>query len=235
MSYPVIVPAAGIGKRAGQEKNKLWMPIGGVPLIQRTLMGLSHPLISKIYLIIHPDEQESFRALSDRLQEGGFDKEISLIVGGAQRQDSVFQGLLRLQAQRPQKVWIHDGARPFLPAKTLSLLDEKTNQMPGAVLAIPMEDTVKMAENHIITKTLNRDKLFRIQTPQLFLYDIIFESHQMAMNDKFNATDDSLLLEYYGYDVAIVLGDKRNFKLTYPEDFEYANWVVNRDENRHWL
>lgn len=227
--YPLIIPAAGSGKRSGQEENKLFTRVGTVTVIEKTLHCFHGEEISRIYLV---GKKEEFSIFQKILRKSVWEDKIQFVEGGKERQDSVFHALLEMEKNPPKNVMIHDGARPFLSGEIFTRIKQQIRYYPGVVTAIPLEDTIKEAENSIITKTLNRDKLFRIQTPQMFDYDILLSCHKKARKDAYVATDDAALLEKYGYSVSLVEGSKKNFKLTYPEDFEYADWLVKMDENR---
>jgi 2-C-methyl-D-erythritol 4-phosphate cytidylyltransferase / 2-C-methyl-D-erythritol 2,4-cyclodiphosphate synthase len=137
------------------------------------------------------------------------------VPGGATRQDSVRAGLEALAPHAPDIVLVHDAARPFIPPGTIPALLAALQQVPGAIPALPVADTLKRVRQGIITETVPRDGLYRAQTPQAFHFRALLEAHRSAPP---GATDDAALLEAAGESVAIVPGAPENIKLTYPED-----------------
>jgi 2-C-methyl-D-erythritol 4-phosphate cytidylyltransferase len=147
-----------------------------------------------------------------------------VVAGGVTRQESVARGLERVTADR---VVIHDAARPFVTARdidrTVALLDD----YEGAVVAVPVEETLKRVSDDRAVETLDRTDLWRAQTPQAFRVAVLRAAHARAAADGFDATDDAQLLERYGGRVAVVRGSRRNLKLTFAEDFAVAEAMLS--------
>jgi 2-C-methyl-D-erythritol 4-phosphate cytidylyltransferase len=147
-----------------------------------------------------------------------------VVAGGVTRQESVARGLERVTADR---VVVHDAARPFVTAedvvRTLAALDG----FEGAVVAAPVEETLKRVSGDRAVETLDRSHLWRAQTPQAFHVDVLRAAHERAAADDFEATDDAQLLERYGGRVAVVRGSRRNLKLTFAEDFAVAEAMLS--------
>ncbi len=132
------------------------------------------------------------------------------IVGGTQRQYSVYNALKSIEADY---VVIHDGARPFITQDELTDVINESIIHGGAITALPVKDTIKIGNGNLVSKTLNRDNLWSVKTPQSFKYDILLKAHESALNDGFLGTDDSSLMERY-IDVFIVKSNDNNIKIT---------------------
>ena len=223
-----IVPAAGLGKRFGPGANKPFLSLQGRPLIVRPLEVLaSVEAIAEIIPVLKAEDMEEGRRIFD---EYGISKIRRIAAGGNERQDSVYNGI-RLIEQRNSFVLIHDGVRPLIEKdlieKAIRALSgppgpagggEKGSEFDGVILGVPPKDTIKEAEGGIITRTLKRDALWAVQTPQVFRYSEIFMAYERAMQEGFYSTDDSALLEHYGGKVKVVTGSYKNIKITTPED-----------------
>ncbi len=124
---------------------------------------------------------------------------------------------------------VHDGARPLLLLSHLVEVLEAANQNAGAVLAVPVKDTIKEATNHMfVAKTLVRSKLWITQTPQVFKKDVLVWAYQRAFEEGFAGTDDASLAEHFGINVKIVRGSYENIKITTPEDLDLAELILKR-------
>jgi 2-C-methyl-D-erythritol 4-phosphate cytidylyltransferase/2-C-methyl-D-erythritol 2,4-cyclodiphosphate synthase len=210
-----LVVAAGRGTRLGAPLPKQYLPVGGEMLLRRTLRALeSSPLIGKIAVVIHPND----RALYEEAA-AGLDC-LPPIAGGAERQDSVRNGLEALAGEAPRYVLIHDGARPFIDNATIERVVAALGAHAGAIAAIPLRDTVKRADGDRIVATLDRSQLWRAQTPQGFRFEDILKAHRMAAGAALS--DDAAVLEQAGGAVALVAGSEDNFKVTTMEDIARA-------------
>ncbi|GAB4174089.1 MAG: bifunctional 2-C-methyl-D-erythritol 4-phosphate cytidylyltransferase/2-C-methyl-D-erythritol 2,4-cyclodiphosphate synthase [Thalassobaculales bacterium] len=210
-----LVVAAGRGTRLGGERPKQYLPLAGRPILRLTLDRLlAHPAIAAVQVVIHPDD----RALYDDATAG-----LDLpppVAGGAERQDSVRAGLEALDALAPEHVLIHDAARPFADAGLIGRVLAALASAPGAIPAIPIADTVKRAAQGLVAATVDRQGLFRVQTPQGFHFPTIRDLHRRHAGQSF--TDDAGLLEAAGLPVALVAGDEANVKITTRADLAAA-------------
>lgn len=227
-----ILLAAGSGSRSGQEVNKIFFPLAGVSVLERAASSLlSHPRIASLVLVLSKkDEEKVARIMADK-----FDQErVRLTLGGDNRQESAYRGLLAARAwmdqlgQKEAIALIHDAARCFLPPELISrLLDTIRRHHCGAgpVLAIP--DTVRLmdADGIHFDKTLARERLAAMQTPQGADLDVLIKAASLARTQGRQVTDDLELLLGIGYPVRAVQGDPANFKLTLPQDFDYARFL----------
>lgn len=225
MPYQVIIPAAGQGKRMGAGKNKLLLTLEGVPVLIHTLKVFEADAeCSGIILAIHPDDEAQFKQL---LREYEIHKVSSLIMGGKERQDSVYNGLKSLKAAGGV-VLVHDAARPFIKVETIHKLVEAASNEGGAIVAVPVKDTIKKAVNGQVAETVERSSLWAVQTPQAFRAEILLEAHNQAAKEAFVGTDESSLVERLPHPVAIIEGDYDNIKLTTPEDLYFAEAILRK-------
>jgi len=210
-----LVVAAGKGTRLGAAMPKQYLPLGGVPLLRHSLVALkAHPGITGIAAVINPEFLEEYEKAA-----AGLDL-LPPIAGGAARQDSARNGLEGLQHLDPDRVFIHDGARPFVDHDLIGRLLSALDTSPGAIAAVPIRDTVKRGIGGRVTETLDRSALWRAQTPQAFHFKPILEAHRAAAGQ--DLTDDADVAERFGLAVALVEGSEENFKVTTPEDLSRA-------------
>lgn len=222
MAVLALIPAAGMGKRMGASINKQYLLLDGVPILARTLEVFQHsPLVDGIFVVIPQDEIPFCR--EQVVEKYGLSKVRSIVPGGAERQQSVLNGLRAMEgAAEDDVVLIHDGVRPFVTEDIISRATAAARENDGALVAVPAKDTVKVVENGVITATPPRETLWLAQTPQAFRYGVIRAAHEIADAERFLGTDDSMLLERLGRPVRIVVGDYRNAKITTPEDMVLA-------------
>ena len=218
-----LIPAAGMGKRMGASINKQYLQLGGLPIVARTISVFEKsPLIDAIYLVIPSDEIPYCR--EHVIEACGFTKVVAIVPGGMERQNSVMNGLnaMRGSVTDNDVIVIHDGVRPFVTESMLSESIAVASSRDGAVVAVPVKDTIKAVRDGIVTDTPSRENLWQAQTPQSFRFSIIHAAHLSAETDGFIGTDDASLIERAGGDVCIVPGDYRNIKITTPEDMVLA-------------
>jgi len=224
MAYQVIIPAAGQGKRMGAGRNKLFLTLENIPVLIHTLRVFEQDTeCSGIILSIHPQDKESFNEL---LTEYRISKVTHLVQGGKERQDSVYNGVKIIQADGI--VLVHDGARPFVTLDTVHELVEAAESAGAAIAAVPVKDTIKKAENLLVSETIERSSLWAVQTPQAFRVSILRKAHEYAVEDQFIGTDDASLVERLPHKVVIIEGDYDNIKLTTPEDMFFAEAILKK-------
>ncbi|MCM3125723.1 MULTISPECIES: 2-C-methyl-D-erythritol 4-phosphate cytidylyltransferase [unclassified Mesobacillus] len=225
MPYQVIIPAAGQGKRMGAGKNKLLLTLEATPILIHTLKVFeADPECSGIILAIHPDDEQEFKSL---LNEYGIHKVSSLVTGGQERQDSVYNGLMAVSS-RDGIVLVHDAARPFIKIETIHKLVDVASKDGGAIVAVPVKDTIKKAANNQVSETVERSSLWSVQTPQAFRVSVLLEAHNKAAREQFIGTDESSLVERIPHPVSIIEGDYDNIKLTTPEDLYFAEAILRK-------
>ena len=218
--FHTIIVAAGVGNRMGTDLPKCYLTIGGQSVIARTVSVFDcMKSCASITVVIHKDHGDLARAALKDFPN------VKFVVGGDTRQDSVRMGLQSLaHLSNDDIILIHDGARPFIADEMIAQLVEKISETGAASVGIPVVDSMRHApENNVIESIVSRDKVFAMQTPQGFRAGIIRTAH----NQKINATDDAELVMHTGHDVHIVLGDRRNFKITTKDDLVMAELMVN--------
>jgi 2-C-methyl-D-erythritol 4-phosphate cytidylyltransferase/2-C-methyl-D-erythritol 2,4-cyclodiphosphate synthase len=216
-----LITACGRGNRfnRGEGIPKQYLPLAGIPMLRHSILAfLNHPQVSDVLCVIHPDDVELYEQATIGLDL------LNPVFGGETRQSSIRIGLEELIDYKPNKVLIHDGVRPFVSKRIINGILEKLESHPAVIPAIAVEDTIKKIGDGKIEWTLERENLWRAQTPQGFLYQDILNSH-IAFKD-LNFTDDSALNEYAGIPVAIVPGSQNNFKITTEEDYDRAKHMI---------
>lgn len=224
MVYAIIV-AGGKGIRMSDALRKQYIILDGLPLLTRTLSVFNRcELIDQIIVAVPEDDIEFCR--SQIIADADMQKEISLVIGGPQRQDSVFNSLKTIEAD-DGIVLIHDGVRPFVkPAHLVACIKGAKNH-GACILGIPAFDTVKHVNaKHEIICTPQRDILWLAQTPQAFQLKLIKNAHLAAKQEDFIGTDDASLVERLGAVVKIIPGSRSNIKITDPEDLQLAQAIL---------
>ncbi|WP_204501789.1 2-C-methyl-D-erythritol 4-phosphate cytidylyltransferase [Aquibacillus albus] len=226
MKYTAIVLAAGQGKRMNAGENKQFIKLLDKPLIIHTLAIFDKDdWCESIVLVANPKEIDRIKEL---LTEYQLEKQVILVNGGKERQDSVRNGVHNI-SNKNSIVFIHDGARPFVQQMHLHRLAEVASEKGAALLAVPVTDTIKQKTAATLT-TLDRSILWAAQTPQAFQYHVIFKAHERAADDQFIGTDDASLVERLGEKVEVVRGSYDNIKLTTPEDLQRATTYLQNKE-----
>lgn len=211
-----VIVAAGKGKRMGTEISKQFLPLRGKEILAHTVEKFEHA--ENIRDIVLVTGQDSLQDVQDMAQEYGWQKIISVVAGGKERQDSVWNGLLAI-SEDTEIVLIHDGVRPFVTEDILNLSIETAVEMGGCVAGVPAKDTIKVCNSeNISVDTPDRSTLWQIQTPQTFQKERIVKAYKQAKDAGFIGTDDASLAEYGGYPVKVIMGSYRNIKITTQED-----------------
>jgi 2-C-methyl-D-erythritol 4-phosphate cytidylyltransferase len=214
-----IIVAAGSGTRmAGADK--LFTEVGGRPLLAYAIAAFEDcPAITRIILVLSEANLERGQELAGR---SGFAKVASIVHGGMRRQDSVRCGLEALG--ECDYVAVHDGARPLVTPELIELGIAAARETGAAVPALPVADTVKEAgSDRIVVRTLDRNRLWAVQTPQVFRYELLLHAHRQVTAA---VTDDAAMVEALGERVRLFDGDPRNVKVTTVEDLEFANFLL---------
>jgi 2-C-methyl-D-erythritol 4-phosphate cytidylyltransferase/2-C-methyl-D-erythritol 2,4-cyclodiphosphate synthase len=209
----VIIPAAGQGRRMGGPIAKQFLPVHGTPLLVWTVRAFAeHPAIDGIVIAVAPDTVEHVRAL---LHDSRYAEKVRLVVGGDERQASVANAVRALPASC-DVVLVHDAVRPCVSAELIGRVADAAKQ-GCATAALPMQETVKVVEAGVVKQTLDRSRLWSVQTPQGFPRAVLAQAHE-TMSKNLSFTDDCSLVEALGHPVRIVQGDPRNLKVTTPAD-----------------
>lgn len=212
-----LIAAAGAGERLGKGVNKAFVEVAGKPILAHTLSVFeSCGAVEEIIIITGKQDIEAAGELVGRF---GFSKVSSIVAGGAQRQDSVHNGL---EIANRDIVAIHDAARPMVSVEIIERSIETAERMGACITAVPVIDTIKSAKDGVVTTTVDRSSLYSVQTPQTFRTELIRRAYERAYADGFYATDDAALVERLGENVAVAPGSYDNIKLTTPSDLEIA-------------
>lgn len=229
MSEPLsaVVVAAGRSQRMGFDK--LLTPLGGRPLLVHTLERLLLTEVpEEIILVIRPGSEEEMEKVIAPLREKGT---IRLVPGGAQRQDSVQAGLRAVSATS-KYVMIHDAARPFITKELIDTVLAAAKLSDAAVCGAPCSDSLKeVAEDGLVVRTVDRAKLWSVQTPQIFRTDLLRDAYDKALQTGALFTDDTAVVESMGHPVRIVLYHGINLKVTTPSDWKLAEACLQTGVN----
>jgi len=215
-----IIPAAGRGHRAGGGENKLLLPLAGCPLLVHTLRAFENcGAVGVVVVVVHPEDQKRLSAWPQTYRLGKIRR---FVTGGPKRQDSVRCGLESMDWEC-EVVVVHDGARPLVRPELIARTVEVAAREGSAVAAVPVTDTIKWSEDgRQVERTLDREKLWAVQTPQTFQHALLRAAHAQAAADGYQGTDEAALVEHLGQPVVLVPGDRSNLKITTAEDFAIA-------------
>lgn len=215
MWYAIIL-AGGSGSRMGADRNKVLLELHGEPIIVRSVRAFTG-LVDGIVLVSREEDIPAMQTSMD-----AFRLPVTIVAGGASRQASVRNGLCALPAECSH-VLIHDGARCLVDEGTIRRCMSSVEECGTGVAAIPAIDTIKQVDaDELVTSTPDRSMLRAVQTPQGFTVKLIRKAHKAAQADGFLGTDDASLVERLGIPVQLTLGDRKNLKLTTPEDLLMA-------------
>ena len=218
-----IVPSAGLGRRFGKDRNKPFEMLGSKPVLIWAIETLeSMPEITEIIPVLKEADMQTGEELFSRHT---INKVKRIAQGGKERQDSVYNGLKHMEDRR-SAVLVHDGARPFLRAETVRKALDALPGYDGVVIGVTPKDTIKETGGDIISRTLDRDSLIAVQTPQVFYYEPLMDAHEKAQKQSFYGTDDAALVERYGGRIKVVKGEYTNIKITTPEDLVIAEALL---------
>ena len=224
MHLNAVIVAAGRGTRVGAHASKILTPVAGQPLILRTLECFSRAEeVDKTILVVPNERVAEYESLLRLSRLSG----LTVIVrpGGLRRQDSVRAGLEALDPDC-EMVVIHDGARPFAGSELVDRCVRASKLHGSVIAAVPARNTIKLARDGQVKETLSRQHLWEVQTPQVFPVQVLREAHEKAELEGVEATDDAMLVERLDIPVWIVEGGVTNFKITFPEDFLFAEALV---------
>ena len=223
----VLIPAAGLGARFNADSaraagSKVFAPLLGVPILRRTVQAFqSHASIDGIVVVTGAEDVGRARELLS-----GMDKVLAVVAGGDTRQASVAVGLFALGAAADDVILVHDGARPLVMADVIDRCIQGVKAHGSAVAAVPVHDTLKAVDaDNAILRTVPRDNLWAVQTPQAFSFGTLLNAHVAARDANFQGTDEASLVERM-QTVHLVMGDTANIKITRPEDLTMAEAIL---------
>jgi 2-C-methyl-D-erythritol 4-phosphate cytidylyltransferase len=222
MNTLAILVAAGRGERMGGARPKAFLSVAGEPMLLRSARAFAAaPCVDGIVAVI----PESERAAAQEML-AGVPKLRALAVGGARRQDSVFEGLKPAPEGFDGVVLIHDAARVFVSVALIEAVAAEARRSGAAVPVMPVTDTVKRVQDGRVLETVDRSVLAAAQTPQGFRLAVLARAYEAAFRDRVTVTDEAMAVERIGLPVVTVPGEPGNRKLTTPEDLAWAEWVL---------
>ena len=224
MKITAVIVAGGKGTRMGADKNKVFLKILGREVLYYTISAFEkNDKIDDIIVVTGKNDIEECQILVDKY---GIKKVSYITEGGATRQESVMNGLKKAEADI---VLIHDGARALVTDDEINNSVADCIKFSAAAVGVKCKDTLKSADNDgFIAGTVDREKTFMIQTPQVFYLDKILDMHQKALDENFVATDDCMIAEHYGVKIKISDGSYDNIKLTTPEDMIIGERILRK-------
>lgn len=222
----LLIPAAGMGRRMGSERNKLLLSLLGKPILAWTLLAAeAADQINWIGIIGQPADESDIKAI---LAELGLSKPVELITGGETRQESVYNGLQALPDEA-EAVLIHDGARCLATPELFDRCAAMIGECQGLIAAVPVKDTIKVVDDTgVIQDTPDRRNLWAAQTPQGFEVKLLKQCHDKGRELGWEVTDDAALFERCGLPVRIVEGEETNLKVTTPVDLAIAEFILRQ-------
>ncbi len=224
MSVAVVIVAGGSGFRAGGELPKQYQLIGGRPVIWWTLKAFAdHPGISHVQTVIGAGHEAMFSSASEGITVA------APVIGGDTRQESCRIGIAACLGTGATKVLIHDAARPLVSLELISRVISELEHSQAVIPGLAIADTVKHAPGGTVEKTVDRQGLWSVQTPQGFDLQVIHKAHAQAYDEKImGLTDDASVAENHGIKVRIIAGNAENRKLTTADDIKTADDYLNR-------
>lgn len=229
MKTTAIILSGGVGSRMKSNIPKQYLKIHGKTLLYYTIAAFAKAAVDDIVIVCGNGDEELVRDIAGSAAGG---KQITVTVGGKERFDSVYNGLVCCKDS--DYVLIHDGARCCI---TTELIDRIIADRKNCITAVPVKDTIKMAEDGVVSRTLPRSLLYSVQTPQAFFYNDIMAAHnkfrkaiELQLPESEGITDDSMIMERFSdKKVYIVEGEDTNLKVTTPSDLEIVEKILEKN------
>jgi 2-C-methyl-D-erythritol 4-phosphate cytidylyltransferase len=228
MKVTAIIAAAGAGRRMKTDRPKQLLVLNGSPILIYTIRKFDMCRLVDNVIVAAP--RESVEEVRRLVAGAGFSKPVSVVQGGARRQDSVAIALQHLSPDTTI-VAVHDAVRPFVGVGEIEAAIREAEKSGAAVLAVPIVDTIKQIRRDVIDSTLTREHLVLAQTPQVFRVEVLREAFERARRDDYYGTDESSLVERLGHSVSIVRGSERNIKITRPSDLTLARAFLEEERS----
>ncbi|WP_287830959.1 2-C-methyl-D-erythritol 4-phosphate cytidylyltransferase [Idiomarina sp.] len=221
-----VVPAAGTGSRMQSEQPKQFIEIQSQPILSHTLAAIQRaPQVQRVFVAVNPTAINLYPHWPEAVET---------VSGGESRAESVLMGLKEAARQGFSHALVHDAARPCLPLSVLlDVIEQGTLQDQGAIVALPVRDTLKraQADSLAISSTVSRERLWQAQTPQVFaIKPLIAAINKMGVAHP-GLTDEASAMEFAGYQPRLVMGSYKNIKVTFPEDIELVSYYLNEEIN----
>lgn len=222
----VVIPAAGVGRRMRSDIPKQYLPLAGRSVLAHSLQRMSlHPAINEIVVVLAVDDPHWQQQQLDWVT-----RPVTTVIGGKERSDSVLSGLQALADRARDDDWVlvHDAARPCVRVEDIQrLIDSCGSDDVGGLLAMPVRDTMKQADNHgRVSATIARDQLWHALTPQMFRYRALVQALEQTRVQGVAVTDEAMAMELSGKQPRLVEGHSDNIKITRPEDLALAEFYL---------
>lgn len=225
----LLIPAAGMGRRMGSDRNKLLLTLFHKPILAWTLLAAEKANQIKWLGIV--GQECDFSDFQEITALCGLSKPVEFILGGQTRQDSVYNGLQAVPKEASH-VLIHDGARCLATPELFDRCCVALSSCQGLIAAIPVKDTIKQVNDQLVVQnTPDRQKLWAAQTPQGFDLELLKHCHQQGRHQGWQVTDDAALFEKCNLSVQIVEGEETNLKITTPVDLAIAEYILRQRFN----
>jgi 2-C-methyl-D-erythritol 4-phosphate cytidylyltransferase len=223
-SIVAIIPAAGQGKRMNSDLNKQYLSLNERPVVAHTIEIFQRcGLIEEVIVVVREDEIDYCQR--EVINKHGLNKSTKVVRGGETRQESVYNGLQTIG--NADYVVVHDGARPLITEEILEKAILEAREYEAVGVAVPVKDTIKETDSDgFVNMTPDRSKLWAIQTPQVFAYNLLLKAYGEAIKDGIQGTDSSMLVEKLGKRVKLLKGNYDNLKITTPEDLVIAETIM---------
>ncbi|PKM50107.1 MAG: 2-C-methyl-D-erythritol 4-phosphate cytidylyltransferase [Firmicutes bacterium HGW-Firmicutes-7] len=223
----VIIAAAGQGKRMKNDVSKQYIEIDGKPIVAYTIEKFQKSnLVDEIILVVGENEIGYIeKYIKNRYN---FTKVKSIVSGGKDRQDSVFEGI-KVLSDDVDIILVHDGVRPMIDVEAIDYIIEETIKYKACIFGVNAKDTIKVVDEYKnVADTPDRNLLYAIQTPQAFEKGLLLNAYKRSMKEGFRGTDDSMLVERFtDIKVKVVEGSYMNIKITTPEDLQFFKEYMN--------
>lgn len=233
MNISAIIVAAGKSKRIAGKVHKPYILIRSKPILLYTLKRIVNcRYINRVIVVINRGDIKRCKKLLNMLNT---EKPVDIVCGGKKRQDSVWNGI-KILDDNTDYVLVHDGCRPFINSRLLKRCIEKVKRHKAVIVALPVKETVKRIDalsqgknsTRFVSATLDRQRLWLAQTPQVFNYRMLLDAYRKSLEEKTYFTDDASVVERYGNKVVIVKGYEENIKITTPLDLTIAKEFVKK-------
>lgn len=223
MKTIAIIPSAGVGKRFQSHLPKQFLKINGIEILVHTLLKFQRAKnVDEIVISSHKNFVDKTKRLCQKYR---ITKVKNIVIGGKERQDSVYEALKSLNAESNDLICVHDAVRPLISSKEIDELIEFARKKKSVIAAKKAIDTIKTGKS-FVEETLERDKIWIVQTPQIFNYKILKKAFEKAYSEKFYGTDEASLVERLGMKVYFYQIKSENRKITLKEDFTFARYFL---------
>lgn len=221
------MPAAGAGKRLGEQIPKPYLKLAGKTVLEHTLLAFA--AVESLGEVIVATSENYVEPTREILAKAYPETKTHVVLGGKERQDSIRNALEKISG-KTGLIAVHDAVRPFVGLKEINECIKGATRWGGAILATPVKNTIKKVNSNLeILETPDRSSLWKAQTPQIFWAALVREAYDYAKTHDVTGYDDSSLVEKIGGKVVLIKGSDKNFKITYPNDLKIAEYLLNED------